>query len=84
MIRYAKGYIPAISEITCTTRTCSNKTTYDWTWTAPDLDLASLDAYMAQSTSLKENWNEDEIAPDWDQETDANFSDTFYKIYISL
>jgi hypothetical protein len=39
---------------------------------------------MAQSTSLKENWNKDEIAPDWDQETDANFSDTFDKIYISL
>ncbi len=59
MIRYPKGYVPPISEITCTTRLCSNKKTYDWTWTAPDLDLAAFDAYMAQSTSLKEYWNVD-------------------------
>ena len=84
MIKYPKGYIPAVSESTCTILRCSYDTTYDWTWTAPNLDFASLGAYMAQSISLKENWDEDEIAPDWDQETDANFSYTFDKIYISL
>jgi hypothetical protein len=53
-------------------------------WTAPDLDLDSLGAYVVQSTSMQENWDSSEIAPDWDPETNANYADTYKQIYNSM
>ncbi len=54
------------------------------TWTAPDLDLDSLGAYVAQSTSMQEKWDSSEIAPDWDPEINGNFTDTENQIYNSM
>jgi len=53
-------------------------------WTAPDLDLDLLGAYVVQSTSMQDNWDSSEIAPDWDPETNANYADTYKQIYNSM
>jgi len=53
-------------------------------WTAPDLDLDLLDAYVVRYSSMQDNWDLSEIAPDWDPETNANYSDTYEQIYNSM
>ena len=46
-------------------------------WTPPELDLLQLSSYVFKSTSWSDDWDMEGVAPDWDEDTDANYPNTF-------
>ena len=53
-------------------------------WTPPYLHWDALGTYLVNSTSWQKGWDENEVGTDWDLNTDANYVDTYKKIYDSL
>jgi hypothetical protein len=46
-------------------------------WTPPELNMDRLSSYLLKSTSWSDEWDMDGLAPDWDEDTDANYTNTF-------
>jgi hypothetical protein len=42
-------------------------------WTPPEVNLLQLSSYVLKSPFLSDDWDLDGLAPDWDEDTDANF-----------
>ena len=53
-------------------------------WTPPELNMDRLSSYLLKSTSWSDEWDMDGLAPDWDEDTDANYTNTFKQISESL